>query len=717
MDYLKNNEDISFVALYHNSEVPSSSDYHSHPSGRPPNDGRRSLAKINADLTMTVPGRMESISQPEQEAAILSEYQNSSEDAKKKAMMDKTTFEYIQHSRISQGVSPTTQLLLSSAWGIRSQIRRFRRYPETLYIDTTFKTNNEQRPFLMICGKDANGEIYIFLRIYLCSETAWQFRWCFSYVLPQMVGKDHLARVKMVITDGDIHEYSQVDAAISSAFTNARRGRCGYHLVELQVQKLPLRIEKDAVREDRSSFGAQRTIFCEWCYSWMRGGTENQAEYNISRKLLLRHLSQPHVKLELGTGNAEELTKFIHKRLLPWEQWFLFHLRKFCRHHDATFNCPAEAMNGAVKKAQDLRVSGNMTMTVAAQKQERHTHLSERNKDIRDATLLNSSANYIKHPTPEKDLDQIVQMAVHEFHRQYKERNNYSWVRMSDKRWFVMRNTFNTEQDDYIPRFARVREVNLTKECYMHCDCGYHWRYGIPCRHVLSIDDTFVRNDFAVRWWKVYGYYSFKEGQEELTKDFLDLEQREPPGKKINPSLMEVTGTFPQYSTTDTKCKHDFRLLRNRTTPWCLNYAEADYCETMLYDGLSQEGLLTQESNVSLDGTPFPSGEVLFNVYHGDRKEVEQNAYNFLHPHFKSLVAKVEGDWEKVLLVQTQLGEFTSQFNEPNQVNPNATMVSSEQQRYSKQSILNKKQGRKRPRPKKKAAFKKRPGEQTPPLI
>jgi hypothetical protein len=91
MDYLKNNEDISFVALYHNSEVPSSSDYHSHPSGRPPNDGRRSLAKINADLTMTVPGRMESISQPEQEAAILSEYQNSSEDAKKKAMTSETT--------------------------------------------------------------------------------------------------------------------------------------------------------------------------------------------------------------------------------------------------------------------------------------------------------------------------------------------------------------------------------------------------------------------------------------------------------------------------------------------------------------------------------------------------------------------------------------------------------------------------------------------------
>ena len=240
MDYLKNNDDISFVALYHNSEVPSTSTYHSHPSGRPRNEGRRSLSEINTDLTMTVPGRLESISQPDQTPAILSEYLNTSPDVNQTVMMDKTAFEYIHHSRTSQGVSPTSQLLLSSAWGIRSQIRRFRRYPETLYIDTTFKTNNEQRPFLMICGKDANGEIYIFLRIYLCSETAWQFRWCFSYVLPLMVGIDHLSRVKMVITDGDVHEYSQVDAAIASAFTNARRGRCGYHLVELAVQNLPL---------------------------------------------------------------------------------------------------------------------------------------------------------------------------------------------------------------------------------------------------------------------------------------------------------------------------------------------------------------------------------------------------------------------------------------------------------------------------------------------
>jgi hypothetical protein len=50
-----------------------------------------------------------------------------------------------------------------------------------------------------------------------------------------------------------------------------------------------------------------------------------------------------------------------------------------------------------------------MTMTVAAKKQEQHTHLSEQNKDMQDASLLNSSTIYINHPTPEKLHDQIVQ--------------------------------------------------------------------------------------------------------------------------------------------------------------------------------------------------------------------------------------------------------------------------------------------------------------------
>jgi hypothetical protein len=79
----------------------------------------------------------------------------------------------------------------------------------------------------------------------------------------------------------------------------------------------------------------------------------------------------------------------------------------------------------------------------------------------------------IIHP-PKRYLTRLFKWLSMSFKRQHKEQKNYSWLQMSDKRWFVMRNSFNTEQDDYIPCFVQVREVNLTKECYMHCNCGYH---------------------------------------------------------------------------------------------------------------------------------------------------------------------------------------------------------------------------------------------------
>jgi hypothetical protein len=83
----------------------------------------------------------------------------------------------------------------------------------------------------MICGKDADAKIFVLLRIFLCNECAWQFRWCFSHVLPLVVGKETVARVRLIITDGDWNEYTQMDYAIERSFPNAQRVRCCYHIV------------------------------------------------------------------------------------------------------------------------------------------------------------------------------------------------------------------------------------------------------------------------------------------------------------------------------------------------------------------------------------------------------------------------------------------------------------------------------------------------------
>ena len=35
---------------------------------------------------------------------------------------------------------------------------KFMKYPEAVFMDTTFDTNNEESPLLTICGKDYFGE-------------------------------------------------------------------------------------------------------------------------------------------------------------------------------------------------------------------------------------------------------------------------------------------------------------------------------------------------------------------------------------------------------------------------------------------------------------------------------------------------------------------------------------------------------------------------------
>jgi hypothetical protein len=168
------------------------------------------------------------------------------------------------------------KILLSSPWATKREIRCFCEYPGILYVDTT---NIESRPFLMICGKDADGKIFVLLQIYLCNECAWQFRcWCFSHVLPLVIGKESIQRVRYIITDGDWNEYIQIDYAIQRSFPNALRGRCAYHIVDIpqgRKERTPRSDEFD--NEEIGEEGCK--VIKQWIYIWMNaaGGCETHA--------------------------------------------------------------------------------------------------------------------------------------------------------------------------------------------------------------------------------------------------------------------------------------------------------------------------------------------------------------------------------------------------------------------------------------------------------
>ena len=139
---------------------------------------------------------------------------------------------FVNDTRVAYNCSKSQFLMMGIAWVLPCERKLFNMFPEVICVDTTQDTNNEERPLLTISAKDTHGKMFTVLRAYLPNEQTWVFHWVFSNVLPSMFGNSILKHIKMVISDGDSQEYSQLDNAINRFFPSVYRGRCGWHIIE-----------------------------------------------------------------------------------------------------------------------------------------------------------------------------------------------------------------------------------------------------------------------------------------------------------------------------------------------------------------------------------------------------------------------------------------------------------------------------------------------------
>ena len=123
-------------------------------------------------------------------------------------------------------------ILIGCCWVLPEGRRLFHAFPEVVCVDGTHETNNERRPLLTLSVKDSNGKVTVVVRCIAPNERSWFFRWLFQEAVPTLLGPQSLNAVKLIMTDGDSQEMSQVDYAISTYFINAVRSRCGWHLVD-----------------------------------------------------------------------------------------------------------------------------------------------------------------------------------------------------------------------------------------------------------------------------------------------------------------------------------------------------------------------------------------------------------------------------------------------------------------------------------------------------
>ena len=204
--------------------------------------------------------------------------------------------DFVIDGRSALNLQDHHKYMIAFAWVTPSEKEKFNLFPEVITVDTVAGTNNENRPLLAMGGKDSNGKMFIFLRAYLPNEKGWIFRWIFSIVLPKMFSNTVLQRTQLVITDGDLQEYSQLDNAIQKYFPHIKRARCGWHIIDRSWDKhFPKNSEFP--HETHQYLEKIKKHVHNWMYSWMKPGCETIQEYRLSKYLLYKYLqSQPIIQ-------------------------------------------------------------------------------------------------------------------------------------------------------------------------------------------------------------------------------------------------------------------------------------------------------------------------------------------------------------------------------------------------------------------------------------
>jgi hypothetical protein len=106
------------------------------------------------------------------------------------------------------------RLLLIFLFASDEELRLLMMHPECLMVDTTFKTNKQKKELFTVAFKDGNNQGCNGARAYIPSGARWVFACLFEQCLPLFWGADVCLRVRLFLTDGDPHEYSQIIIAI-----------------------------------------------------------------------------------------------------------------------------------------------------------------------------------------------------------------------------------------------------------------------------------------------------------------------------------------------------------------------------------------------------------------------------------------------------------------------------------------------------------------------
>ena len=581
--------------------------------------------------------------------------------------------EFAKECRVNFDVKRSEKLLMGLAWIIPRERHYLNLFPEVIFVDVIVDVNKDKRPLLTATGKDANGQMFTFLRAFLPNEKQWAFRWIFSHVFPKSFNSSILDRVKVIVSDGCVQEFSQIDDAINICFPNATRIRCGFHIVTLgwktkviSKKSLGSSVEKFAVFYDTVVRHLQ-----SWIYSWMTSACETKEEYSVSKLMFFKFLNTQQIRSNLGEQFIESVENFVRCHIEPHETHYCFYLRKRIRHFDEYVNSVHEGTNNKIRNSAlscgpSTLIEKSLIILNENAELDMNGKIQKWSKNFRGTKLYAEL----------KCAQFLVPHGYWILQTSWKRRVLYDSCRVSKNTWMVL---YDSAKEDFIendkssknkkgrkkssklltavegnkkcsiiPRFARVRKVTLTDNV-LRCSCCYRDRYGIDCAHVYHVVSSFnnytepSHHDCSVRWWSSftqYGHYgntSETVNENNLMKTFQALLTSDLIGLPIRSASPE---NIPIEEIKNIPSK--FRKIVQNKFPVCKNFpnlrVNAADINNMQHSvsGLSQDVMSFQECN-----------EASILSLRDNTKKSQRSVYAELMPYFKELTCHMEEDYNR----------------------------------------------------------------------
>eukprot|EP00957_Ditylum_brightwellii_P208562 15358040-Ditylum_brightwellii.AAC.2 len=125
------------------------------------------------------------------------------------------------------------KMVIGTAWTLKNLHEIAKAYGQVIYIDVTESTNNKLRPLLTISTRIGMNNVVTNFGAVLPNNQRLVYKWITQNGIPDLLTRHFCNGVKVILTDGDCQEYEMIDICLITIFKNAKRVRCGWHIVDL----------------------------------------------------------------------------------------------------------------------------------------------------------------------------------------------------------------------------------------------------------------------------------------------------------------------------------------------------------------------------------------------------------------------------------------------------------------------------------------------------